>query len=152
MMYRLREKIRDVASRIRCFGWKIEGVADQLMDLEIWLKERNLDVWSLGEERERIEDILKHQDKVNIARYKEIDRLAAMYWKATGKWPKGYPKSGHYGIKYSYQTDREKYLPKGATMQVVSCNLPLQPPDHPGLVPMNRYGEVIDLSEVVEQQ
>lgn len=152
-MYRIREKIRGVASRIRRFGWRSEGVADQLMELEDWLHDKNLDVWNLKEVRKEGARFLIRQEK-EIAEYrKEIDKLAAMYWKATGKWPKGHPKTGSYGIRYSYWKDRKKYLPEGATMQVVSSNPPLQPPpSNPTceVVPFNRYGEQIDLSEVEE--
>ena len=146
--------ITEAGHKVASWGYRIMFLAEPVERFEAWLKERNLDFWSLGEEREEVEYLRRVSHENRVKQHREIDRLAAMYWKATGRWPKGHPQTTHFGYEYpSVEVARDEGLPEGATRQFLYLSgavrsFDLSPPPRATLVPMNRYGERIDLSEV----
>ncbi|QIN79613.1 hypothetical protein GBA65_14995 [Rubrobacter marinus] len=146
--------ITNAGHKVASWGYRIMFLAEPVGRFEAWLKARNLDVWELGNERERIDNLLSINRESEVFRNREVDRLAAMYWKATGRWPKGHPQTSHVGYVYpSVEIAREQGLPEGARGMRVHGNVrlggaDLAPPPKATLVPYNRYGERIDLSEV----
>jgi hypothetical protein len=150
---RLRFKVLGAAEKIRSIGWKVEGFAWKIGDLENKVRERNLDFWNMANDRDDFLHKVALFDKRERKLYKEIDKLAAMYWKATGTWPAGHPQGQHMAFRY------DSPPVEGAIGVHIKADPPFNPyqydlsaPPEPKMhcVPMNRYGETIDLSEVEE--